>query len=502
MALDSILKDRIRNPKGEALIKTASEAAMLVKNGMTIAMSGMTPSGYPKAVPLALAERANGGDKFQVDLFTGSSIGVEVDTEMAKAGIIKRRAPYQTDPVIRKEINEGRIQYIDMHLSVLPQYVKYGFVKKPDIAIIEAIAITEDGDLVLGTGVGGAPTYVDVADRVIVEIALAKPLTLEGMHDIYIPENPPHRKPINICHPGDRIGSPYVKCGWDKICAIVISEMEDKTRPLKEVSEDDRKISEYVIKFLECEVKAGRMSNSLLPLQSGVGSVGNAVFYGLIDSSFEGLTCYTEVIQDSMLDLLRSGKATVASASSVTPSPEAQVRFFEDIDFFKDKIVFRPVDISNCPEVIRRLGVIAINTAIEVDIYGNVNSTNFQGKRTMNGIGGSGDFSRNAAIAIFTTPSLAKGGVVSSIVPMCPHVDHTEHEVSVIVTEQGYADIRGLSPKERAEKIIEKCAHPDYKEMLWDYFRRSCQHQPCQTPHMLNEALSWHYRYEETGSMK
>ena len=244
------------------------------------------------------------------------------------------------------------------------------------------------------------------------------------------------------------------------------------------------------------------MTNELLPLQSGVGSVANAVLYGLIDSEFENLTCYTEVVQDSMLDLLRSGKATMASTTSISPSPAGQEKFFEEVEFFKDKIIFRPEEISNNPEVARRLSVIAMNTALEVDIYGNVNSTHVMGKKMMNGIGGSGDFSRNAGISIFTTSSVAKNGDISSIVPMVSHVDHTEHEVMVIVTEQGYADLRGLSPKERAVKIIENCAHPDYRDQLMDYFNRACAAAPCQTPHILEEALSWHAAFEKNGTMK
>ena len=274
------------------------------------------------------------------------------------------------------------------------------------------------------------------------------------------------------------------------------------TRPLAEVTETEKKISDNILKFLANEVAEGRLGKSLLPIQSGVGSVANAVLYGLCESEYENLTCYTEVIQDSMLDLIRCGKALKASTTSISPSPEGQIKFFEDIEFFKDKIIFRPEEISNNPEVARRLSVIAMNTALEVDIYGNVNSTHVQGKKIMNGIGGSGDFSRNAGISIFTTSSIAKEGLISSIVPMCPHVDHTEHEVMVIVTEQGYADLRGLSPKERAVKIIENCAHPDYKDMLMDYFNRACAEAPCQTPHILDEALSWHSRFEKTGSMK
>lgn len=500
--MEEELKVRLRSKIAESLITTPEEAAMIIKDGMVVGVSGFTPSGYPKAVPVALAKRAENGEKLKIDLYSGASLGPEIDTMLVEAGLIRKRLPYHTNATIRKAINSGNVQYIDMHLSQSPQYVNMGFLPKPDVVIVEALAITEEGNLILTTAVGNTPSFVKNTDAVIVEIAMKKPMSLEGMHDIYITENPPYRKPINICKADDRIGNPYVECGWEKIKAIVISDYVDKTRPLAEISDDAKKISENIIKFLKNEVSQGRLTNSLLPIQSGVGSVANAVLYGLCESEFENLTCYTEVIQDSMLDLLRCGKAVKASTTSITPSPEGQEQFFADIEFFKDKIVFRPQEISNNPEVIRRLGVIAMNTALEVDIYGNVNSTHVQGKKIMNGIGGSGDFSRNAGISIFTTASTAKDGAISSIVPMCSHVDHTEHEVMVIVTEQGYADLRGLSPKERAIKIIENCAHPDYRNKLMDYFNRANAEMPCQTPHILDEALSWHIEFEKSGSMK
>lgn len=502
MTMDEKLRERIRNPLGEEKIVSAEKAAAQIKDGMVLGLSGFTPSGYPKAVPLALAARGRAGEAFQVDVYSGASLGPEVDKEMTEAGIMGRRLPYHTNSTIRKAINEGKVPYVDMHLSVVSQYLNYGYIKKVDAAIVEALAITEEGNLILTTAVGNTPAFVKNADQVIVEIAMKKPMGLEGMHDIYTMENPPYRKPIPIVRPSDRIGVPYVECGWDKISAIVLSDLTDNVRPLAPIDENAQKISENIIAFLENEVKAGRLTDELLPIQSGVGSVANAVLYGLRQSPFHNLTCYTEVVQDSMLDLLRCGKATMASTTAITPSPEGQEKFFEEIDFFKDKIVFRPQEISNNPEIARRLGIISMNTALEADIYGNVNSTHVMGKKMMNGIGGSGDFSRNAAITIFTTASTAKNGAISSIVPMCPHVDHTEHEVMVIVTEQGYADLRGLSPKERAVAIINHCAHPDYREALMDYFNRACEQSPCQTPHILDEALSWHSRAEKTGSMK
>ena len=120
----------------------------------------------------------------------------------------------------------------------------------------------------------------------------------------------------------------------------------------------------------------------------------------------------------------------------------------------------------------------------------------------MNGIGGSADFARNALLSIFITPSTAKNGAISSIVPMVSHVDHPEHDVDVIVTEYGYADLRGRSPRERAERIIENCCHPLYRTLLRDYFERAKSVSGAQhTPHLLDEALSWHSRYLKTGSM-
>ena len=262
-------------------------------------------------------------------------------------------------------------------------------------------------------------------------------------------------------------------------------------------------MAENLIKFLESEVEKGRLPKNLLPLQSGVGSVANAVLGGLCNSNFTNLDVYSEVLQDSVVDLMDCGKINTASATSLTISPERIKDFKENFSKYKSHIILRPEEISNNPEVIRRLGIISMNTAIEADIYGHVNSTHIMGSKMMNGIGGSGDFTRNAYISVFTTASTAKDGKISSIVPFVSHVDHTEHDVMVIVTENGVADLRGLSPKERAEKIIENCAHEDYKAMLWDYFNRAKEAtENSHSPHLLNEALSWHERFIKTGTMR
>ncbi|MCH5138491.1 acetyl-CoA hydrolase/transferase family protein [Clostridiaceae bacterium UIB06] len=495
--------ERVRCKEILNKIVTAEKASELIKDGMVVGISGFTASGYPKAVPLALAERVKTkGETMKLTLYSGASIGSEIEGAWARARITSKRLPYQSNKELRNSINRGEVSYIDMHLGSVAQYVNYGMLPKINIAIIEAVAVTENGGIVPSTSVGNSAAYVKDADLVIVEINQSQPLELEDMVDIYSLENPPFRKPIPIMNVGDKIGTSYIPCDKEKIAAVVMTNIQDKTRELSELDEVSKKISNNLIEFLTKEVENGRLPENLLPIQSGVGSVANSVLSGLNESKFRDLTCYTEVIQDAMLDLVRNEKAKLVSGTAISPSPEGMVKFKEDIDFFKDKIVLRPQEISNNAEIVRRLGIIAINTALEVDIYGNVNSTHVMGSRMMNGIGGSNDFGRNAYLTIFTTESIAKNGTISSIVPMVSHVDHTEHDVMVIITEQGVADLRGMSPRERAVAIINNCVHPDYKPMLMEYFEKALIIGEGHTPHLLEEALSWHCRFLKEGTMK
>ncbi|BEP30182.1 acetyl-CoA hydrolase/transferase family protein [Helicovermis profundi] len=493
---------RIRNEFLKSKVMSARDASLFIKDGMTVASSGFTPSGYPKKVPLELAKRANAGEKIEISLITGASVGDELDGALSRAGVIKRRYPYQTQKDMRNNINSGSTFYADHHLSHVPQHIDYGYYGNIDIAIVEALCITEDGGIVPTTSVGISPQALKNADKIIVEINTSQPMALEGVHDIYMTEKPPKRKPIPIINPDDRIGKTYMECDLEKIVAIVESDIPDNVRPLGAIDENSKKISNHIIEFLKDEVKEGRLPENLLPLQSGVGSVANAVLGGLKESEFTNLTCYTEVIQDSMFDLIDAGKVKFASGTSFTPSEEGLKRLLENTEYYASHCILRPMEISNNPEVIRRLGIIAMNTAIEIDIYGNVNSTNIMGSRMMNGIGGSGDFTRNGYLTIFTTVSTAKNGDISSIVPMVSHVDHTEHDVHIVVTEQGLADLRGLSPRERSRKIIENCAHPSYKDLLFDYVDRAEKNAYKHTPHVIGEALAFHERFIKNGSMK
>lgn len=501
------MSDRIANEALRQKVMSADDAASLIHDGDQIGFGGFTGSGYPKEFPPALAKRITAahekGEHFTVNAFTGASTAPELDGALAGVDGIGMRSPYQSDPTMRAKINDGTSFYTDIHLSQFGMQVREGFFGKLDYAVIEATKITADGNVIPTSSVGNNAVYVEKAEKIIIEVNDWQSEDLEGMHDIYYGfALPPNRVPIPITHPGDRIGETFLRVPQNKVVAIIETHDPDRNSPFKPIDEDSHKIAGYLLDFYANEVEHGRMPKNLLPLQSGVGNIPNAVLDGLLHSDLDHLTSYTEVIQDGMIDLIDAGKVDVASATAFSLSPDYAHKMNENAAFYRNHIILRPQEISNHPEVIRRLGVLGANGMIEADIYGNINSTHVMGSSIMNGIGGSGDFARNAYLSIFMTPSTAKGGKISAIVPQASHVDHISQDVQVIVTEQGLADLRGLSPKQRAKLIIENCAHPDYKPALADYFARARQHSyGQQSPSLPGEALSWHQRFIDTGTM-
>lgn len=497
-----MLCERLRDQRYQERIVSAEEAASWIHDGMTVGLSGFTRAGDAKAVTMALAERAKRENTpFKINVYTGASLGSDVDKVMAEAGIVHKRLPFQADSVMRNKINQGEMLFVDQHLSHTAEAVRAHVLDPIDFAIVEAIAITEDGMIIPTTSVGNSSIFVEQAKAVIVELNMAQPLALEGVHDIYDLEEQGQREPIPLTAVDQRIGLPGIEVDLDKIKGIVITNQKDSPSTIVQPDQETQQIANHLIAFLQDEVKKGRLTNSLAPLQSGIGSVANAVFNGFLDSDFTDLQVYSEVLQDAVFDLIDAGKITFASGCSITLSPTKMEEVLGNFDQYKDKVVLRPQEISNHPEIIRRLGLIAINTALEVDIYGNVNSTNVLGTHMMNGIGGSGDFARNSRLAVFVTKSIAKGGRISSVVPFVSHVDHTEHDVDIIVTEQGYADLRGLAPRERAMLVIENCAHPSYRQQLREYYEEALS-RGGHTPHVLEKAFSFHTRYREEGTMQ
>lgn len=484
---------------------TAEEAASYIKNGDNVGFSGFTASGTPKVVTQALAKRARElhekGEPFKINLFTGASTNDHVDGELARANAINIRTPYQGHPDARKLSNNGGMHYFDTHLSHVSQDLRYGFYGDIDVAIIEVTEMSPNGECILGAGLGMTPTIAQMAKKVIIEYSSYYQTSFRGFHDNYLLLDPPHRREIPIYKPSDRIGSTVLKIDPEKIIGIVPSNASESIKPFTQPDEITQKIGDNVCHFLAEQLRLGKIPKEFLPIQSGVGNVANAVLYGLGENpDIPRFEMYTEVIQDAVMHLMEEGKCSFASTCALTFSDEAMLHFMDNIDFFRDKILMRPGEISNHPEVVRRLGLIAMNTALEFDIFGNVNSTHVMGSKMMNGIGGSADFSRNAYLSIFSCPSIQKGGKISAVVPMCSHIDHSEHSVKILVTEQGVADLRGKDPLQRAETIIENCAHPMYKQLLWDYVHLA-QKTGGHTPLNLKAAFALHEAFLDGGDM-
>ena len=485
-------------------ILTAEEAADLIPNEATIGFSGFTPAGAAKAIPKALAERAKrehaAGRDFKVGVLTGASTGASLDGALAEAEAVGFRTPYQSSSILRRQINAGQVRFVDMHLSQLQQVVRYGFLGPVHWAVVEACDFTAAGGVVLTTSVGASNTYLRLAENILIELNAKHPPELLGMHDIFEPKDPPARQEIPIYRVHDRIGSPVCVVDPKKVAGIVRTDREDENGTFEEPTPVTDCIGQNLADFLDSEMKVGRIPPRFLPLQSGVGNIANAVLSAIAQrGEIPDFEMYTEVLQDSAVPLLESGRCAFASTCALTLSPKMMRHVIEDVDFFKRRILLRPQEISNHPEIVRRLGIVSMNTAIEVDLGGNVNSTHLMGKTMMNGIGGSGDFTRNAYLSIFSCPSTAKGGKISTIVPLASHIDHSEHSVQVVATEQGIADLRGKDPHERAQLIINNCAHPDYRDQLRQYLKLTKEgHEPLS----LSLGLAMHRQYLRHGDMR
>ena len=494
----------------QSRLTTPQAIAELIQNGEVLGVSGFTIFGDPKVIPPALAARGKAlraqGVDFGISLYTGASVGDQLDGELARAGIMKVRMPYQSNKDVRIGINNGSIQYFDQHLSHMGKLVRQGFVPRPTTAIIEASDIEVHGDkahVYLSGSAGCTATYMYSADRIFIEWNTYYGDAMKGIHDVYTCESSPNADIINITSAGARLGKDYVEVPLAKIHGIVQTNLADKKGPFDEPDDQSNAIASHILEFLAFERKHGRLPEGL-PFQSGVGNVANAVLASMANDPKQApFSMYTEVIQDSIFASLEQDKLIVGSATAFSFSLEGQELFKKNAEKWKKKFILRQQEISNNPEVVRRLGTISMNTAIEVDIFGNVNSTHIMGTQMMNGIGGSGDFARNAFLPIFMTGSTAKGGAISCVVPMVNHVDHHEHDTQIFVSERGLVDLRGLAPLPRAKRIIETMAHADYQPLLQDYLDYGFKNAKGKhTPHTLSRAFEFHTRFLETGTMK
>jgi acetyl-CoA hydrolase len=451
------------------------EAVRHIKDRCTLAVSGFTKSGEPKQFLQALAAHFREHEpNAKIALFSGASLADEVENPIAP--FIGKRGPYMSATVSRRMIHAGEMEFTDAHLGAFARNLRYGFYGDIDFAVVEVSRIRPDGSLILSSSVGISAEAVKLAKKVILEVNTSIP-DYTGFHDIALP--PLHPRvgwPIPIVNVSDRVGTPYVELDTSKVVAIVESRQPDYPVPFKPVQEIESRIAQNVIDYLLHCQKWLNWGKRIPPIQSGVGNIANAIVGELYDSPFQKLRFWTEVFQDGMMRFVEDDeKFESASATAISLSAQGRREFERLWGRCRDRLVLRPMWLSNNAEIITRLFVIAMNTPLEVDIYAHVNSTHVDGSRVINGLGGSGDFFRNAYISIVHTPSVRKlkdGRTVSCIMPYVRHIDHTEHDIKCVCTEQGYTlNTAVRSARKRAQDIIERCAHPHFRPVLREYLK-------------------------------
>jgi acyl-CoA hydrolase len=471
----SLLTERVECKEMLEKLIPVEEAVRFVKDRCKIAISGFTKTGEPKMFLPALARHfAQNAPNTKIGLFSGASLSEDVEGPISS--YVGKRGPYMSSKASRKLIHSGEMDFTDVHLSHFARNLLYGFYGAIDLAVVEVSRIRPDGSVVLSGSVGVSAEALTIAKNIILEVNPAVP-DYTGFHDIALPSvHPKVGWPIPIVNVGDRVGLPYVEIDKSKVLGIIESDKPDYPVSFKPTTEIDRRIAKNVIEFLMYCHKTFNWGDRLPPIQSGVGNVANAIVGELYESPFKKIRFWTEVFQDGMMKYVEDDdKFESASSTALSFSEDARQEFMRLFARCREKVVLRPMWLSNHAELITRLFVIAMNTPIEVDIYGHVNSTHIDGSRVVNGLGGSGDFFRHAYLSIVHTPSvrrLRNGRVVSCVMPYVHHIDHTEHDINCVVTEQGFAlntEIR--SAKRRAEDIISKCAHPHFRPVLRDYLR-------------------------------
>jgi succinyl-CoA:acetate CoA-transferase len=488
------MKNKIEDKSLNKCIVSAKIAADYITDGMTVAMSGYAMAGYPKAVVNELVKRSGNGEKISLNILTGANVPW-IDEKLSDANIVAKRAPMCANRKLASQINKGDVRYVEQQMSKMPRLIKSGSFGKIDVVIIEALAITKDG-IIPTSSIGFMSDFLDTAEQVIVEINSAQPDKLAILHDIYIGKT---NEPIPLTKMDERIGKAYIPVDFDKIKYIVktdISECEDET-PIKS-TEQSVLIAKNLFDFLKKEYQTE--NKGLLPsIQMGFGNIADAVADAFQKSDFHDLQFFCGGVTTPVLELLASGKAKVITTGGIKMSDRvAQIIDMPDIE---KKLILRNGDMMNNAETIARFSVIALNTGIEIDIYGNVNSSHISGTRVVNGIGGGANFAQNAGLSILMIPSNSKNGTISNIVPMVFHQDINEHDIDVVITENGICDLRGKDDVRRAYGIIENCSAEQYRDKLLEYLEKAINEYPSHHPQIPEDAILWYRRLKETGSM-
>ncbi|MCP4964176.1 MAG: hypothetical protein GY926_02965 [bacterium] len=463
---------------------------------MTVAMSGYAMAGYPKAVVETLVQRKQSGDALSFELITGANVPW-LDETLGAEKLVTRRAPMVASRTLAAQANNGSLSYVEQQMSKMPRLLRSNSFGEIDVALVEALGFDDDGDLIPTSSVGMTHYLMAAADEIIVEINTAQPDVLRSLHDIHIPVAAPDAQPIPLVRTNQRIGLSGIPVDRKKIRHIVETDIPERMGPQPSGTAVTRNIADHLFNFLELEVQK---TGHLPPIQTGFGAIADSVADAFQQASFRDLQFFCGGITEPVLELLAAGKATALSAGGLGMSERVE-QILNDTPNLRDHLVLRNGDITNSAEVIGRLGLVALNTGIEIDIYGNVNSSHIAGSRVVNGIGGGASFAQNAGLSVILIPSTAKGGAISNVVPMVSHQDISEHDVDVVVTEHGIADLRGLDDGERADAIVTHCASEAYRGQLTTYLQTAREQCGGHHPQLPEAAFGWYRRLKEEGTM-
>jgi acyl-CoA hydrolase len=464
---------------------------------MHVAMSGYSGAGYPKAVVESLRERKIAGEDFGINLTTGANVPW-VDERLGSVGLLKKRVPMVAHKVLGTLVNKGEVHYVEQQMNRMPRLLRRNAFGPIDLLVVEALGFDAQGNLIPTNSIGMLDYLMQAADKIIIEINRAQHERLASLHDIYITQAPPFTQPIPLVKPNQRIGKRGIPFDHRKIVAIVETDIPEISTQVYKATQVSSTIAQNLFNFLEVEYKD--LKGFLPPVQTGFGTISDSITTGFQNTNFKDIQFFCGGVGESAMTLLESGKALSLSTGGLGMN-EKVASILSSFAHLEDSLVIRNGSVTNSSEIINRLSLIALNTGIEIDIYGNVNSSHITGSRVVNGIGGGANFAQNSGLSVVLIPSLSKGGAISNIMPMVSHQDINEHDVDVVITENGVADVRGLDDVQRAEKIISSCASLEYKESLSLYLQRAIKISGGHHPQIPLEAFGWYKRLKETGTM-